>query len=358
MRGDCMFCWDERWLYVLLRWEMIVCFVEMRGDCMLCWDQRWLYVLLRSQQNIQSPLISTKHTITSHLNKTYNHLWSQQNIQSPLISTKHLYALLRSEVIVCVVEMRGDCMLCWDQRWLYVLLRWEVIACFHLSSQQNIQSPLISTKHTITSHLNKTYNHLSSQQNIQSPLISTKHTITSQLYVLLRWEVIVCFVEIRGDCMFCWDERWLYVLLSWEVIVCCVEMRGDCIFCWDERWLYVLLSSQQNIQSPLISTKHTITSHLNKTYNHLSSQQSIQSPLISIKHTITSHLKSLNIGKPRHMMLGIHVLDGKIWTKTWLLQEIRGYLTVRETNLQRTTKATTNKRLSFRAINITEILLF
>jgi hypothetical protein len=26
--------------------------------------------------------------------------------------------------------------------------------------------------------------------------------------------------------------------------------------------------------------------------------------------TITSHLKSLNIDKPQHMMLGIHVLDG------------------------------------------------
>jgi hypothetical protein len=143
-------------------------------------------------------------------------------------------------------------------------------------------------------------------KRIQLPDDFYKHDF--RLYVLLRWEVIVCFVEMRGDCMLCWDERWLYALLKGEVIVCFVEMRGDCMFCWDERWLYVFLrweviistkhtitsdlnkaynhlSSQQNIQSPLISTKHTITSHLNKTYNHLSSQQNIQSPLISYHWT-------------------------------------------------------------------------
>jgi hypothetical protein len=171
MRGDCMFCWDERWLYALLRWEVIVCFVEMRGDCMFCWDERWLYVLLRwevivcynhlsSQQSIQSPLISTKHTITSHLNKAYNHLSSQQNIQSPLISTTH--------TITTHINKTYN----------------------HLSSQQSIKSLLISTKHkitsdcskhTITSDRKKSNNHLSSRQNIQSPLISTKHTITSHL---------------------------------------------------------------------------------------------------------------------------------------------------------------------------------
>ena len=72
----------------------------------------------------------------------------------------------------------------------------------------------------------------------------------------LRWEVIVCFVdiggivEVRGDCLFCWywwncwGERWLFVLLilvellRWEVIVHfvdiggIVEVRDDCLICW------------------------------------------------------------------------------------------------------------------------------
>jgi hypothetical protein len=55
VRGDFLFCWywwncwGERWLFVLLilvellRWEMIVCFVdisgivEVRGDYLFCW---------------------------------------------------------------------------------------------------------------------------------------------------------------------------------------------------------------------------------------------------------------------------------------------------------------------------------
>ena len=104
----------------------------------------------------------------------------------------------------------------------------------------------------------------------------------SFLFSELRWEVIVCFVDIggiddhyclnflfcvqwakmRGDCLFCWYwwNWWpllskLSILLSelrWEVIVCyvdiegiddyyclnilfCVQwvkMRGDCLLCW------------------------------------------------------------------------------------------------------------------------------
>jgi hypothetical protein len=76
------------------------------------------------------------------------------------------------------------------------------------------------------------------------PISRYNPTISLCLFPSRTWVPnIICrgFVEMRGDCMFCWDERWLYVLLRWEVIVCFVEMRGDCMFCWDERRLYVLL---------------------------------------------------------------------------------------------------------------------
>jgi hypothetical protein len=52
------------------------------------------------------------------------------------------------------------------------------------------------------------------------------YVIVFFVFNYLRWEVIVCFVEVRGDCLFCWGERWLFVLLRWEVIVCFVGISG------------------------------------------------------------------------------------------------------------------------------------
>jgi hypothetical protein len=42
----------------------------------------------------------------------------------------------------------------------------------------------------------------------------------------LRWEVIVCFCYLYS---IRWDERWLFVFV---ICVQYVEMGGDCLFCW------------------------------------------------------------------------------------------------------------------------------
>jgi hypothetical protein len=108
-------------------------------------------------------------------------------------------------VIVCfvdisgIVEVRGDCL------FLLILVN---KTNNHLSPQQfhqyqqNKQSPLtstipsISTKQTITSHLNN------------STEVRGYCLFLLILVELLRWEVIVCFVdiggivEVRGDCSF------------------------------------------------------------------------------------------------------------------------------------------------------------
>jgi hypothetical protein len=69
----------------------------------------------------------------------------------------------------------------------------------------------------------------------------------------LRWEVIVCFVDISGiDDHYCLNFLFVFSELRWKVIVCFVDidgiddnyclsflfcvkwvkMRGDCLFCW------------------------------------------------------------------------------------------------------------------------------
>jgi hypothetical protein len=64
----------------------------------------------------------------------------------------------------------------------------------------------------------------------------------------LRWEVIVCFCYL---CSIRWDERWLFVLLSvfntlrWEVIVCFCCL---CSIRWDERWLFVFVICVQYVE--------------------------------------------------------------------------------------------------------------
>ena len=80
MRGGCSFVWDERWLLVCLRWEVVTRLFEMRDGCSFVWDERWLLVCLR---------------------------W---------------------EMVVPLFEMRGGCSFVWDERWLVVCLRWEVVA--------------------------------------------------------------------------------------------------------------------------------------------------------------------------------------------------------------------------------------
>jgi hypothetical protein len=53
-----------------------------------------------------------------------------------------------------------------------------------------------------------------------------------RLYVLLKCEAVVRFVEVWGGCTFCWGVRWLYVLLRCEVVARFVEVWGGCAFCW------------------------------------------------------------------------------------------------------------------------------
>jgi hypothetical protein len=119
-----------------------------------------------------------------------------------------------------------------------------------------------------STNINKTNNHLSSyltehkgeslesnghqfhqyQQCKQSPLV---------LFSGLRWEVIVCFVDIGGI-----DDHYC---LSFLVCVQWVKVRGDCLICWYwwNWWPLLFKLSQRWPSIPPISTKQTITSHLN-----------------------------------------------------------------------------------------------
>jgi hypothetical protein len=56
-----------------------------------------------------------------------------------------------------------------------------------------------------------------------------------------RWEVIVQWVKVRGDCSVSEGERWLFSEWRWEVIVQWVKVKGDCSVSEGERWLFILL---------------------------------------------------------------------------------------------------------------------
>ena len=133
--------------------------------------------------------------------------------------------------LFCVqwAKMRGDCLLCWYWwNWWPLLsklsillseLRWEVIVCY-----------------------------------VDIDGIDD-HYCLNILFVFseLRWEVIVCFVDISGiDDHYCLNFLFVFSELRWKVIVCFVDidgiddnyclsflfcvkwvkMRGDCLFCW------------------------------------------------------------------------------------------------------------------------------
>jgi hypothetical protein len=126
---------------------------KMRGDCLFCWYWwNWLPLLFK---------------------------------------LSFLFSELRWKVIVCYVDIGGIddhyclnflfCSVSWDERWLFALL-------------------ILMEFMTIT--------------------VKTFFFVFSEL----RWEVIVCFTDIGGiDHHYC---------LNFLVCVQWVEMRGDCLFCW------------------------------------------------------------------------------------------------------------------------------
>jgi hypothetical protein len=133
-----------------------------------------------------------------------------------------MFSELRWEVIVCFVDiggiddhyclnflacvqwvkMRGDCLLCWHNKQSpLILTHWTQKRKF---KQEWSSIPSISTKQTITFHLNS---------------LNTKKKASE-----LRWEVIVCFVDIGG-----FDDHYC---LSFLVCVLWDKMRGYCLIYW------------------------------------------------------------------------------------------------------------------------------
>jgi hypothetical protein len=109
--------------------------------------------------------------------------------------------LFKHSICVQWVKMRGDCLFCWYWwNWWPLLfklsffvfseLRWEVIVCFVDISG-------------IDDHYCLNFFFVFSE---------------------LRWKVIVCFVDIDGI-----DDNYC---LSFLFCVKWVKMRGDCLFCW------------------------------------------------------------------------------------------------------------------------------
>jgi hypothetical protein len=145
-----------------LRWEVIVCFVDIGGiddhyclNFLFCVNSN-CHQFHQYQQNKQSPLIITHWTKKESLNSNGHQFHQyQQNKQSPLLITHW-------EVIVCFVDiggiddhyclnflfcvqwvkMRGDCLFCW-----YWWNWWQLLFKLFLINSTNI---------------NKTNNHLSS----------------------------------------------------------------------------------------------------------------------------------------------------------------------------------------------------
>ena len=180
-----------------------------------------------------------------------------------------MFSELRWEVIVCFVDIGGiDDHYCLN--FLFCELRWEVI----IDGIDVISFLFQWVKMRGDCLFWYWWNWW--------PLLFKLSFLCCFVFSELRWEVIVCFVDIggiddhyclnflfcvqwvkmRGDCLFCWywwnwwpllfKLSFLFSELRWEVIVCfvdiggiddhyclnflfCVQwvkMRGDCLFCW------------------------------------------------------------------------------------------------------------------------------
>jgi hypothetical protein len=179
-------------------------------------------------------------------------------------TNNHLSSCKLSFCIQCA-KMRNDCLFCWywwnwwpwlftlsflcsvskDDRWLFVLL---ILVELMNQYQQNKQSPLILSHWTQKESLNSNGHQFHQyQQSKQSPLILTHWTQKRKLkqsMVTLRWEMIVCFVDIGGiddhDC------------LNFPFCVQWVKMKSDCLFCWYwwNWWPLLFKLSTNNYSSP------------------------------------------------------------------------------------------------------------